>query len=94
MGYQFMGFYIPERMIGGIKRYVEHGIPPGLFLTAVICNDFVRACETADDENIKNLPAYAYYFYNEVPGGIWGSKAKMEAWVAKKERERPIGELR
>ena len=87
MGYQFKGFYIPERMMGGIKRYVEHGIPPGSFLTAVICNDFVRACETADDENMRNLPAYANYFYWGVPGRAWGSKEKMDAWMREKKEE-------
>jgi len=81
-------FYIPDRMMGGIRRYVDHGIKPGSFLTAVICNDFVRACGTADDENLRNLPAYADYFYNEVPGNVWGSKEKMDAWVLKKEKER------
>ena len=30
---------IPEHMRGGIERYVNHGIPPGSFLTAIICND-------------------------------------------------------
>lgn len=88
MNEYYRGFYIPERMMGGIRRYVDHGIKPGSFLTAVICNDLVGAAGTADDENIQSLPAYANYFYNEVPGNVWGSKEKMDAWVLKKEKER------
>ena len=79
--YTFRDFYIPERMMGGIKRYVENRIPPGHFLTAVICNDLNLAVGYADDENMKNLPAYASYFHNEVPFNCWGSEEIMEAWL-------------
>lgn len=80
--YSWQGFHIPRYMMGGIKRYVEKGIPPGHFLTAVICNDLQEAVGRADDYNLKNLPAYAVYFYNRVPSKCWGSREKMEAWMA------------
>lgn len=80
--YEFHGFYIPERMMGGIKRYVEHGIEPGSFLTAIIQNDLKTAVAHADNENMQNLPAYVSYFYNECPLACWGSPHKMEAWIA------------
>ncbi len=79
--YKFRNFYIPERMMGGIKRYIENGIVPGSFLTAVIQNNLREAVGQADDENLKNIPAYVSYFYNEAPSGCWGSKKKMEEWV-------------
>ncbi len=81
--YHFQGFRIPRRMMDGIRRYVDQGIPPGDFLQAVICNDLVAAVSRADDENIRNLPAFVGYFYNEVPGPCWGSPQKMEAWIEK-----------
>ena len=81
MSYEFKGFYIPERMMGGITRYVEQGIPPGHFLSAVISNDLSEAVSRADEENIKNLPAYIGYLYNEVPSSCWGSPEKMKAWI-------------
>ncbi len=87
MAYQVRGFYIPERMMGGIKRYLQYGVQPGDFLTAVICNNFVQAVGKADEENQKNLPAYAMYFYNEAPSECWGSPEKMRSWMEKKERE-------
>ena len=83
MQYEFRGFYIPERMMRGIKRYVEQGIRPGSFLTAVICNDLQGAVGKADDENLRNIYAYTAYFYNEVPESCWGTPQKMKDWIKK-----------
>ena len=83
--YQFKEFYIPERMMGGISRYIEQGIPPGDFLTAIITNDLREAVGRADDENLRNIPAYVSYFYNEAPRQCWGSQAKMDAWLEAKQ---------
>ncbi len=74
-------YYIPERMMPGIDRYVNHKVRPGDFLQAIICNDLKLACLFADDENIKNLPAYVDYFYNEVPANCWGSEMAMLDWL-------------
>lgn len=79
--YRFRSFYIPERVMGAIQRYIEEGCPPGHFLTAVICNDLQEACGRADDENLANLPAYVSYFYNKAPASCWGSPQKMAAWI-------------
>ena len=81
--YEFRGFTIPNYMMAGIRRYIKKGIPPGDFLRAVICNDLTDAVSRADDVNLYNLPAYAGYFYNEAPGNCWGSREKMEKWIAK-----------
>ena len=78
---------IPERMRGGITRYIEHGIPPGDFLTAVICNDLREACARADDENRYLLWDYVRFFYNYTPTGCWGSPEKMKVWIASFDRE-------
>jgi len=78
--YRWNGFYIPEHMMSGIKRYVEEGILPGHFLQAIISNDLFEACAKADDDSIRNLPAYVAYFYNETPMVCWGSKEKMYSW--------------
>lgn len=86
--YTFQDFYIPERMMPAIENYITKGINPGHFLTAVICNDFKEAVGRADDENMKNLPAYASYFYHEVPANCWGSKDLFLDWMKKKREER------
>jgi len=75
-------YFIPERMMPGITRYIEQGIRPGKFLTAVICNNLKEAVWQADDENIRNLPAYVTYFHNEAPSACWGSKEAMDQWIA------------
>lgn len=85
--YCFQEFYIPERMMPSIKRYVEEGVKPGDFLTAVIENDLSEACGRADDENMRNLPAYAAYFYSETPGMCWGSEKAMTLWIEHKQKE-------
>jgi hypothetical protein len=87
--YRFRDFYIPLRMMGAIECYVNQGIQPGNFLTAVICNDLQEAVGRADEENMENLPAYVHYFYNEAPGQCWGSREKMVAWVKKFQGEKP-----
>ncbi len=74
-------FYIPSRMMPGIKRYIEERILPGDFLRAVICNNLKEAVMYADGENISNLPAYASYFYSHTPIACWGSEEKMKAWI-------------
>jgi hypothetical protein len=81
---------IPERMRGGIERYISHGITPGDFLTAVIRNDLKEACGRADDENRYLLWDYVKFFYNEAPSECWGSEAKMSAWTAMHNRMRAV----
>ena len=78
---------IPERMRGGIERYINHGVPPGDFLTAVICNDLRDACGRADDENRYLLWDYVLFFHNEAPSSCWGSPEKMRAWISLFDRE-------
>lgn len=88
MRYEFVDFYIPERMMEGVLLYVEKGVVPGDFLVAVIQNNLKEAVGRADTENMRNLPAFVGYFYNETPLACWGSKEKMEAWVAQFRKER------
>ena len=72
---------LPERMRGGIQRYLDHGIPPGHFMTAVISNDLREACARADDENRTLLFEYIKFFYCHAPAGSWGSEENFKAWV-------------
>lgn len=82
--YIFRNFYIPERMMPGLQRYIEDHVPPGDFLREVICNNLKGAVDRADDENIVNLAAYVGFLYNQVPSDCWGSKEKYEAWISNK----------
>ena len=75
-------------MMGAIQRYIEQGISPGHFLTAVIDNNLSEAVARAADENLRNLPAFVAYFYNEAPSQCWGSREKRRAWMEDHEQTR------
>lgn len=81
-GYTFGAFHIPTYMVGAIERYINQGISPGDFLTAIICNDLKGSVIRADDENMANLPAVVAWFYNEAPNLAWGSEEKMMSWMS------------
>ena len=87
--YRFRHYAIRPDMMGAIRRYIDHGIPPGSFLTAVIENNLSEAVGRADNENLENLPAFLAYFYNEAPSPCWGSPAKRQAWVAERSQTGP-----
>jgi hypothetical protein len=80
--YKFREFYIPEHMFFALRRYVVEHRNVGGFLTAIIQNNLRESVALADEENIQNLPAYVNYLYNECPAECWGSKEKMEKWLA------------
>lgn len=68
-------------MIGGIKRYVERGIPPGHFLTALLSNDLMGAVGRADEENLAALTRWAIFIRWELPSGCHGSPERVKDWI-------------
>jgi hypothetical protein len=88
--YTFHGFTIPEHMMAGLLRYIEHGVYPGDFLTAVLENDLKEAVGRADDANLQCLPAYVGYLYNEAPGLCWGTPERVRNWVGTKRVPEPL----
>ena len=84
--YFFRNYYIPQRMIEPIKRYILQHQKPGDFLMAVLQNDLKNAVGRADDENIDQLPAYIALLYNEAPSQCWGSKKKVIEWLNKEDQ--------
>lgn len=72
---------IPAHMQSAIMRYIELGIKPGDFLTAVITNDLRNAVGYADATNLPLIPLYVRWFYNEAPSGCHGSTAEMKNWI-------------
>ena len=71
---------IPDRMILPMLHWVLHGRRPAGFLSAVIQNDLRSACQLADGENVRLLPAYVMWFVNWVPSDAWGSRAAFRTW--------------
>lgn len=83
---------IAERIRIGLQRYLNRGIPPGGFLTAVLSNDLARAAMTADRWNKQRIPEVVRYVYNHVPPDAWGSREAMREWQAKRLREEGLEE--
>ena len=73
---------LPEHMREGVKLYIERGIPPGSFLTAIICNDLREACGRADYINQHRIFEIVRWFWNEAPSPCWGSAERMKSWMA------------
>lgn len=78
---------IPDHMHEGIRGYVDHGISPGSFLRAVLCNDLMSAANNADSINRRYLFEYAALLYNELPRVCWGDSSKVDTWISKKGME-------
>ena len=85
--FTFHGVALDDEDIASITRYVEHGIPPGSFLTAVLANDFMKAVGRADSRNIHRLATWAAYIYNEIPGSCHGSYEIVKEWIENKKQE-------
>ena len=81
---QPMWHLIPCHMVGGLRRYVEHGIEPGDFLIAVLSNNLMEALKRADDTNINRLPDYGMWLYNCAPRDCYGSPEAVAMWIAHK----------
>lgn len=71
---------LPAHMRDSARNYVEHGTPPGGFLTAVLSNDMRGAFVRADAENRAAMGDWAAWLHNDAPIGCWGSQAKVAAW--------------
>jgi hypothetical protein len=72
---------LPEHMREEMQGYMEHGIPTGDFLYAILCNDFVRALGHADSINTARIVDYAKFLYSEAPQICWGSEERVNAWI-------------
>ena len=72
---------LPLHMQDAMERYMEHGIEPGSFLSAVLCNDFMNAVWRADEFNLEVLGVYARWLYQKAPPASFGSIKKFRSWV-------------
>lgn len=75
---------IPSHMHGAISRYVQHGTPPGSFLTAVLSNDLREAFAHADPINQAAMLHWVRFLYNHMPSDSHGSSSKVRAWQERK----------
>ncbi len=75
--------YYPIRndLYGALERYLNNGIMPGSFLTAVLENNLMETFRRADIDNEANLKNIVGYIYNHLPRTSWGSSEKVKAYL-------------
>lgn len=81
-----------EEIKAALDRYVNHKIPTGGFLRAVLENDLKEACGRADVTNRYRLFEIVNYCYNEIPGSGWGSPENVAAWLNKQKESNDVSE--
>jgi len=85
---------LPEHIRGGVQRYIEYGITPGSFLSAVICNDLKESFGCADHINTARMHDIVSFFYNEAPSTCWGSQQIMDEWIEAKSTQRKLKDVK
>lgn len=79
----FDEYNVPAYMQQGLLDWINSGILPGSFLTAVLENNLMEAVGRADSTNSMRLKDYAQFLYNGAPADCHGSKEKVAAWAAR-----------
>ncbi len=74
---------IPQRMFGGIVRYMVFGVTPGGFLVEVLSNNLMGALTRADEENYVSLHLYGSFLHNYADTNSFGSIEAVKTWVGK-----------
>jgi hypothetical protein len=57
-------------------------LAPGHFLRAVLSNDLHDSFARADEQSSKAIGALVFFLYNDAPSPCWGTREKVEAWIA------------
>ncbi len=76
---------IEPRFKESLDLYVQHHIPTGGFLEAVLSNNLTEAIGRADENALDNLPHIVCYIYNEIPGNCHGSYNAVSDWLSNRE---------
>jgi hypothetical protein len=71
---------IPEHTLHQLRAYVENGDSMGDFLTAVMSNNLMRACQSGDEANLAALVELMSYVYVETPMLCHGSIEIVREW--------------
>ena len=75
--------FVPQHMREGFKLWIESGIYPGSFGTALLSNDLKETLGRADHINKKHLKSMVAWLHNFAPSSCWGSFETVRNWAAK-----------
>jgi hypothetical protein len=73
---------IPRAIKQQIDDYIDYGVLPSDFLSAMLCNNIRLAVAHADDFNKSALFDIVIYLENFMPNMAWGSAERVEKWLA------------
>jgi len=76
----------PIHILDAITDYADNHTPHGHFVTAVLENNLMEAIFRADPNSLAGLKDIVRFVYEEIPLSSHGSVKKVNAWLAKKER--------
>ena len=71
-----------EHMEDSMYLWVNKGILPGSFGTALLLNSLSGAVMAADARNRIRIPEWVEWCYWNLPSSCWGSEEKVLAWEA------------
>ena len=80
---EFIGM-IPQHLRGGMLRYLQDGIQPGHFLTAVLENNLMEAMARADEMSRAGLYSICQFLYNHAPMACYGTPETVRKWMERK----------
>ena len=76
-----MNYVPPIEVVESLTRYVEHRVPPGDFLEAVLSNDLRESFGSADENNLTAMCEIVAYCLNNIPTTCWGSPERVREWL-------------
>lgn len=74
---------VPFDIQHALRFYNEEGAGVGHFLMAMLDGDLYEAIARADLKNRALIPDIALYIRETLPKEAYGSKAKVNAWLAR-----------
>lgn len=72
---------LAPNLADNLERYIEHGVPTGSFLRALLENNLRESCWRADKANRLLLWEYVCWLHHYAPQDCWGSPEKVKAWL-------------
>ena len=74
---------IPEDTLADLRRYIEHGVPLGGCLEAIVSNNLYAAFSRADDAHIEAMFHIVAWLHNVAPSVSWGSPGVYSEWLSR-----------
>lgn len=68
-------------LAGALRRYYEHGVPPGSFLTALLSDKLIDTVRYADPAQAALLVEWATWLDSDMDGRCFGSAEKVALWL-------------